>query len=420
MRGAVAEGLARLEARLAPLSGAPVAVALSGGGDSTALLLIAKAWAAGAGRRLVAFTVDHGLQAAGAAWAEHCRALCGRLGVEHGTLIWTGPKPSAGLPARLARHRLLACAAREAGAGVILMGHTADDLAEAARMRAAGSSVPDPREWSPSPVWPEGRGVFLLRPLLGLTRVSLRNLLRAEGQDWIEDPANDDHRYARARARSSLAGERLPRADAARACPAPASPPAFHEDAGGVLVCARSAIFDPAVLAAALTCAGGGARPAAAEAARRLAARLAGGEVFTATLSGARLTAGEAEIVIMREAGELRRRPADPVPLVPGRSSVFDGRFELTARTEGLRAAPLAGRVSRLSRADSEVLKRVRAAARPTLPALFDADGQASLILAGDPRVERRSLVFDRFSAAIGLICREAANGRVAPADTSP
>ncbi|KAI6244391.1 ATP-dependent metallopeptidase FtsH/Yme1/Tma family protein [Aphelenchoides fujianensis] len=102
-------------------------------------------------------------------------------------LAWTGAKPLTGLPAaaRRARHALLATAAREAGARVLLLGHTASDLAESAAMRAEGSTAPDPREWSPSPVWPEGRDVFLLRPMLGLTRTEIRAALTADGETLI-------------------------------------------------------------------------------------------------------------------------------------------------------------------------------------------------------------------------------------------
>src|SRR5690606_37925979 len=118
-----------------------------------------------------------------------CAELCARLGVGHRTLVWSGEKPAAGVPAaaRAARHRLIADAARAAGARVVLFGHTADDVAEAAAMRAAGSSTPSPRAWSPSPVWPDGRGLCVLRPLLELGRAELRRWLAERGADWIED-----------------------------------------------------------------------------------------------------------------------------------------------------------------------------------------------------------------------------------------
>src|SRR5476649_772442 len=88
-----------LHRRLDRTSHAPLIVAFSGGGDSLALLIAAKAWADEAGRRVIAVTVDHRLQAAGAEWAAWCEARCRRLGVEHRTLAWTGDKPAAGLAA---------------------------------------------------------------------------------------------------------------------------------------------------------------------------------------------------------------------------------------------------------------------------------------------------------------------------------
>ena len=224
---------ADLDARLDRHAAAPIVVAVSGGGDSLALLLAAKAWADGAGRRLIAMTVDHRLQPQGAAWARWCQERASRLGLSHRTLVWEGSKPAAGLAAaaRQARHGLLADAARDAGAGVVLMGHTADDRLEAAAMRAAGSTVGEPRTWSPSPVWPQGRGIFLLRPLLTVRRAELRRRLAALGEAWIDDPANLDPHSARARARARLA---LPGGAIAYAVLHP--PPLFagEGDPGGV------------------------------------------------------------------------------------------------------------------------------------------------------------------------------------------
>ena len=192
-----------LDRRLRAASPAPLAVALSGGGDSLALLLLVKAWARARARRVCALTVDHRLNPDSADWTAFCGETAARLGVDFQALAWTGEKPATGLPAaaRAARHALLADAARDAGAKVLLMGHTADDLAESAAMREDGSTVADAREWSPSPAWPEGRDLFILRPLLGVSRAALRAHLREAGETWIDDPANDDVRFARARAR---------------------------------------------------------------------------------------------------------------------------------------------------------------------------------------------------------------------------
>ena len=327
-----------LDHRLLSAHTRPVAVALSGGGDSLALLLMADAWAKRAGRNLLVLTVDHRLAPASGGWTAACAATAARLGLAFRALTWEGPKPAAGLPAaaRMARHRLLADAAREAGARVILMGHTADDLAEAAHMRETGSTTPSPREWGPSPVWPQGRGLFLLRPLLSVSRGDIRDWLSARGETWIDDPANADLNYARPRARRALANapaaaapamDDLP-ADLARACGA---------DAEGALTLSRAALRDAAFdlsrkfVAIACLCAGGGARPPARARVERLTARLTGNESFVSTLAGARITAGAARVSFAREPGEAARGGLAPLRLAAGETGVWDGRFDVRA-----------------------------------------------------------------------------------------
>ena len=272
--------------RLDPTLPGPVAVGFSGGGDSLALLLAARAWARTAGRPLLALTVDHGLNPQSRSWTCQAETIAAALGVRFQALAWEGDKPRAGLQAaaRRARHALLAAAAREAGASVLLLGHTRDDVGEARWMRAQGSSVGSPREWSPSPAWPEGRGVFLLRPFLDVGRVELRQMLAPAGLAWIEDPANDDIRFLRTLARRAAApGERPPEQ--------PAPEGGFEVDPSGTVRLGRGAA--PSLLAMACVCTGGGERPPRREALERLVRRLAAGKVFTATLAGARIRAGD-------------------------------------------------------------------------------------------------------------------------------
>src|SRR3984957_14727403 len=178
----------RLDARLTQ----PVAVAFSGGGDSLGALIATKAWADGCGRPVIALHVDHRLQAASESWRDVAAEAAQRLEVGFRALAWIGEKPAKGLAdaARRARHGLIAEAARAAGASVVVFGHTADDIAEAVLMRAEGSSPGSPRQWSPSPVGPGGRGVFLLRPLLAVRRAAIRETLHAGSWSWIDDPAN--------------------------------------------------------------------------------------------------------------------------------------------------------------------------------------------------------------------------------------
>ena len=390
----------------------PVAVAFSGGGDSLGALIATKAWADGCGRPVIALHVDHQLQAASRAWRDVAAEAAQRLGVGFRALAWNGEKPAKGLAdaARRARHGLIAEAARAAGASVVVFGHTADDIAESRLMRAEGSSLGLPHEWRPSPVWPQGRGVFCLRPLLGVRREAIREALRTGGWGWIDDPANADLNQHRARARRRLVGAPAP---APLVDEAPAAWIAELDDWGTIRLDRARLRRTPEaagrrLLAAALLSAGGGERPPRAERVEALLARLAGLEDFTATLAGARLSAG-AEVLIARNAGEMARGGLAPVALEPGRATVWDGRFELRGDRPDLGVVALKGLQARLSPEVRRRLKTAPATARPALPMIVDAahGGLACPILAGEGGVEVRSLVGARYSAACGAIVRE-------------
>jgi tRNA(Ile)-lysidine synthase len=408
-----------LDRRLARDGAAPIAVAVSGGGDSRALLLIAHAWAQAAGRRLLVLTVDHRLQAASAGWSAACAALAAGLGAGFQPLAWEGPKPARGLPAaaRAARHRLLAEAARQAGAHVVLMGHTADDLLEARAMRAAGSTTPDPREWAPSPAWPEGRGVFLLRPLLGLRRAELRAWLDARGEGWIDDPANEDPRYARVRARALVAVS--PERVAPPPDPSTDLPLDFvagcQEDPGGGLSLPRAtlrAVGDARLqrfLALACVCAGGGDRRPATEGLRRLAAQLSAEAPVVATLAGARIEADAERVAILREAGDAARGGLASRRLEADVPTIWDGRFELRTSRPDLEVRRLAGLARRLPPGQQRALVRLHPRSRLALPALVGPDGEIGCPVLERGEASARSLVLERLSAAAGLVTREPA-----------
>lgn len=389
-----------LDARLERDVDRPLVVALSGGGDSVALLRLTADWVRRRGRRVLALTVDHGLNPESPGWSALAERAARGLGADWRGLRWTGPKPASGLPvaARRARHRLLADAARAAGARVILMAHTADDVIEGERMRAEGSTLGRLRAWAPSPAWPEGRGLMLLRPLLGARRVELRDWLGAAGADWVEDPANDDPRFARARARRALAG----RASAAAA--------QVGEAAAGVL-CVEADIIHlardvaPRALAAALVCGGGGDRPPRGERLAALLSRLRSGEDFVAVLAGARLEADGDRVRVGREPGELRRRGLSSVPLVPGEEVVWDGRWLVTAPEAGWSVAAAAGAMARLSDADRASLKPLPPAARAARPVLIRNDPPAA-VLAGSAG-KAQALVGNRLARALDRMTHE-------------
>lgn len=194
-----------------------VVLAVSGGPDSTALMVLAARWAKARGRRpeLVAVTVDHGLRAEARREALAVGRLARRLGVPHRTLRWTGRKPKTGLQqaARTARYRLLAQAARKAGAGAIVTAHTRDDQAETVLIRMSrGSGISGLGAMARLSTLAGEESIALVRPLLDVPKARLIATLKAAKISFAEDPSNRDSRFTRPRLRAlmpALAAEGL-------------------------------------------------------------------------------------------------------------------------------------------------------------------------------------------------------------------
>jgi tRNA(Ile)-lysidine synthase len=186
-------------------------LAVSGGPDSTALMVLAARWRASCKNppKLVAVTIDHGLRPESKREAKAVATLARSLGIAHRTLRWTGRKPKTGIQeaARQARYRLLADAARKAGARHVLTAHTLDDQAETVLFRLArGSGVAGLAGMgiaTPVPV-KEGAGVMLYRPLLGVPKERLIATLKDAKIPYADDPTNRDPRFARPRLRTLM------------------------------------------------------------------------------------------------------------------------------------------------------------------------------------------------------------------------
>jgi len=191
---------------------APFALAVSGGGDSIALMHLAVGWLRAHGYPLSrgsVLTVDHGLRPGSAKDAAAAAAWAKALGFAAYVLRWRGAKPRANLEdsARNARYRLLGDWCRTNGVSTLLLAHTRDDQAETFLLRLGRGSGVDGlsamRARAPFPL-PGYDGIALVRPLLGVGRDELRADLAQRNAAWIDDPMNEDPRFARVRIRQAM------------------------------------------------------------------------------------------------------------------------------------------------------------------------------------------------------------------------
>ncbi len=190
----------------------PWALGVSGGSDSMALMALSADWAKRYGKPLpFVLTVEHGLRDGSVNEARQVGRWAASYGLSHDVLPWRGPKPTASVQAaaRQARYLLMArwCAAHNVR--TLLTAHTQDDQAETLLLRLGRGSGVDGlsamalRGRVPLSD-PQFKNIALLRPLLGVRRERLRAALRDIDQPWVDDPSNDDDRYARVRIRKAM------------------------------------------------------------------------------------------------------------------------------------------------------------------------------------------------------------------------
>ena len=192
-----------------------IAVAVSGGSDSLALLFLLAKWANAQGKYLHCLTVDHALRAASRDEALVVGKHCAKLGIPHDILTWGGEKPTTGLSnaARDARYELMAERCLALGVFDLVLGHQRDDQAETLLMRLSRSDQGG-RGLAGMPFKTEYRTdlndqITLHRPLLGLARADLQGFLSARAVKWVSDPTNDNDAYERVRTRSMLGNNEI-------------------------------------------------------------------------------------------------------------------------------------------------------------------------------------------------------------------
>ncbi len=188
----------------------PGAVAVSGGGDSVALMHLLARWARRRRRPPPhVVTVDHALRAGSAKDARAVLRWAKAAGLKAKALRRSGPAPSSDIEAaaREARYRLMGEWARRQGIAALYVAHTRDDQAETFLLRLMrGSGLDGLSAMRPIAAYPMPgfRDLTLVRPLLDLPREGLRAHLAKAGQGWIEDPMNQEERFARVRLRKLI------------------------------------------------------------------------------------------------------------------------------------------------------------------------------------------------------------------------
>lgn len=405
-------------ARLSPHG--PLVLALSGGGDSMALASLMAREAARSAREFHALVVDHCLRPESGEEAALAARRAEALGAIAYCLVWDDPAPGQAA-ARYARHRLLASATRALGADTLFLGHTADDVIETMLMRLARAGanwrgLAAMGETAISPVWPEGRGVRLARPLVRVSRAQLRLYLQAENIDWVDDLSNANAAFERVRVRA-----RAPSPDSETGCRLLALNDAALEtdramrraaraliDAGseilpwggvaldaGRFACSAREVAVRALEVLMLAVSGEPAAPAPLTVSRMLDALLAG-KTFTA--AGAMLTPRG---MLGRDPGAAAGRAdgsagASSLRIEPGECAIFDGRMMVCAGTTPIQVDALAQR--------NTVVDGVPAPLRPSLAAITSGNG---LSIAGCDAIPgggaAGALIAERLTGLLGM-----------------
>lgn len=326
---------------------AHLALAVSGGSDSTALMWLIRRWVGAIARppKISVLTVDHGLRPEAALECAAVVQWAKALDLDAHILTARGEKPASGLQAkaRAMRYALLGDWCRARGATALATAHTLEDQAETFLMRLArGSGIRGLSAMRPDETGP----VLLERPLLKVTRAELRATLLAANHPWIDDPSNEDERFERVRLRKAQSLLRelglSPEAIARSAMRLERALVPLQGMAGDFLarfVEVRPEGFAMAelapfrklddevaiqVLERLLGRLGGGSEPPRLMAVEALQEWLKRGEARVRTLAGCRVARRKSHLLIGREAGRIA---PGPVAIANGQRVLWDNRF---------------------------------------------------------------------------------------------
>jgi tRNA(Ile)-lysidine synthase len=368
-----------------------IAVAVSGGPDSMALILLALRWARQRGGEAWALTVDHGLRPES---AEEARTVAGWLGgrsIPHEILVWDDAKPTSGLQerAREARYRLLAQWCRAHGVLHLLTAHHREDQVETYLIRRRAGSGPDGLAGMPS--LRELAGCRLIRPLLAAPRARLLALLAQAGQPFLRDPSNLNPAFERARLRMHPP-ERPDDVEAElRACGTArigreralddymartiGLHPAGIAALEGPALSGVAAELAERLLGRLAACVGAARYPARRERLARLRAGMMAQPDRARTLGGCRFVPWRGRLLVLRELAAA----SPPVWLEPGADLLWDRRFAVDLAA----TAPRGVWLGYLGQSGAAARERgtggLPRLVHSVLPALWDEEGLAAV-----------------------------------------
>lgn len=403
---------------------APFAIAFSGGGDSTALVHALRHHPLA--QRI--YIVDHDLREGSFTEAQAAKAFAITCGYDAKILKWKHNSPETAIQekARSARYALMGQACRKDGIEYLLTAHSEDDQAETLLMRydrqtdwrgAAGMA-----ELTYGPVWPELASVNLVRPLLGITRETLRYYNRTHNLTWAEDPSNNNRDYARIRARdyletrSELRNNLLETALEMRAALTTEKPMLSAQfssigHVGGNGIITLQDIPVPELMFHCLRCAGGQGGVIDRAKIKSLLSQMRTSTFKSATLGGAMIAKHKTGFVICRDPVAVKGRQDSHHERVSLRSrldftlndfpQLWDGRFMVSGPKQDYRIGSVFNNRSLLTDAQIKALKDISSPARMTLPVLKD---ETSIHLVGAGQTSSgvtKLLVKTRLEAAL-------------------
>ncbi len=356
-----------------------IALAVSGGSDSTALMLLVSNWHG----KVTILTVDHQLRPDSRKDAEQTRQWANRLGLDCEILTWQHDEPTSRIQekARLARYGLMTDWCRENAVPALVTAHTRNDQLETFAMRLnRASGVKGLGAMAPKSSM---NSIDIIRPLLDVSRQELQDYLKANYHGWLDDPSNYNRVFERVRIRQdkpflpdgkiiALTAKRLRRANEALEMETSNKMAQLVKaSTAGYCLIEREGFdsladeFSLRILQRCIEWAGGGCEYLSMAAIEQLGKWASNEQGSARTLGGTRITRRKDHFVIGREAGRISSK----IEIASSGTAIWDGRFEIT--NNSAKIVTIAKTGNNAPRPDSSNLPHLPHFVHCALPAVY-------------------------------------------------